>query len=748
MWFVPLAPLADVGLVAAAVAQVLGAREAAGLPLAAALSEFLGDKRLLLVLDNFEHLLGAAPLVAELLAVGPGVTALVTSRAVLRLSGEHAYAVPPLALPDVRDVPTAERLTKSAAVRLFVERARAARADFALTAETAPAVAELCRRLDGLPLALELAAARVRLLSPPDLLARLGRRLPLLTGGARDAPARHQTLRAAIEWSYDLLAPGEQALFRRLAVFAGGCVLEAAEAVCAGGLRFDLLDAMQALVDHSLLRQEEAANGAGGPSRLEMLETVREYALERLEASGEAGALRAAHAAHHLDLAERAELALRGPQQLLWLDRLEREHDNLRPALRWFADAGESQRGLRMAAALVPFWDAHGHWREGRECIEGLLALRQAQAPTAEPIAVLGRALCGAGTLAFQQGDTHAAAAYGYRSLDLARDAGDDRAVGRVHNLLGHVTSLRGDYATARGHFEASLAVWRELKDGGGISDALIGLGTLAAYERDLAGGRALWEEALDLQREIGNRRNIATLLSYLGKMTAYDREFGRARELLEEALVLSRGLGDRGAVAYVLSSLGVAATLSGDFPAARDVLVESLVLRRALGDKAGVAECLEGLAEVIGASGAPVRAARLLGAAEALRAAIGVPLPSLYHETKERRITVVRSRLSGQAFTAACAAGRAMSLEQAVACALEAPAAPAAPGGLTPREREVAVRVARGDTNAEIARALVIAPRTAMRHVEHVMAKLGVHSRAQIAAWAAHQGLLGSSAQ
>ncbi|MBI3973469.1 MAG: adenylate/guanylate cyclase domain-containing protein [Chloroflexi bacterium] len=482
VFFVGLAPVVEPDLALPTIAQVLAIREAAGQPLRERLTDHLRDKPLLLVLDNFEHVLGAAPDVASLLAACPQLKVLVTSRAVLRLYGEHEFRVPPLQLPDPKRRPPVERLAQCEAVRLFVERAQAVKADFALTEENAPAVTEICQRLDGLPLAIELAAARIRLLTPPAILARLERRLPLLTGGARDLPVRQQTLRGAIAWSYDLLDPGQKALFRRLSVFVGGCTLEAAAVVCdmPGGPDLELLDGLESLVAKSLLRQEEVA---GREPRFQMLETIREYALERLAESGEEDALRRRHADFFLTLAAAAESAMAGPQQADWLDRLETEHDNLRPALRWSVETREAGRGLRLGAILCRFWLVRGHLTEGRQRLGDVLA--------AVPSAAL-----------------------------------------------------------------------------------------------------SLHEQSLALQQEAG--------------------------------------------------------------------------------DRWGIIECLEGLARVAGAQGQLEWGARLLGAAEALREAIGAPLPPADRADYDRDVAVVRAGLGEATFATAWAEGRAMSLEQAVAYALQ----------------------------------------------------------------------------
>jgi len=378
-FFVALAPISDPELVMPTVAQALGLREAGALPILDGLKGYIGEKRLLLLLDNFEQVLPAGPRVAELLGSCPRLKVLVTSRAALHLRGERELAVAPLAVPDPEHRPPVDALSRFAAVDLFVQRAQAVKAEFTLTSENGPAVAEICRRLDGLPLAIELAAARIKLLSPQAMLARLGRRLPLLTGGARDLPDRQRTLRDTIAWSHDLLDEAEPTLFRRLAVFVGGCTLEAAEAVCdaAGDLGIVLLEGVASLVDKSLLRQQD---GPSGEPRFTMLETIREFGLDQLEASGEAEPIRRRHAEYYLQLVPGGEPQRRGPNQIAWLDRLESEHDNLRAALTWALDEGNDVRiGLQLSSALTPFWFVRGHLSEIRR-LEMALAMSDSDA--------------------------------------------------------------------------------------------------------------------------------------------------------------------------------------------------------------------------------------------------------------------------------------------------------------------------------------------------------------------------------
>jgi non-specific serine/threonine protein kinase len=454
--FIDLAPLSDPRLVLPTLAQALGVREAEEGPLLAGLARGLQGVAMLLVLDNFEQVLEAAPQLGELLGRCPTLKVLVTSRAPLRLRCEHAFPVRPLELPNLRRLPALEALPSYAAVGLFLERAQAAQPDFVLGAENAEAVAEICVRLDGLPLAIELAAARTRVLPPGALRTWLGQRLALLTTGASDLPARHQTLRAAIDWSYDLLPVEEQALFRRLAVFVGGFTLEAAEAVANvdGALHTSVLDGVASLVDKSLLRQDVQLSGE---PRLVMLETVREYALERLVASGEADAIGRRHAEYFLSMAEWARSQLSGTEQVTWLNELEREHDNLRTALAWLREHGESELGLRLGGALWQFWSVRGHFAEGRAWLEELLR----QPAAAARSAARANALNGAGSLAFSQGDDARAQLLFEESLAIWRELGDEREAAHSLSDLGRVAYERGDAAAALSLYEESLAAQR-----------------------------------------------------------------------------------------------------------------------------------------------------------------------------------------------------------------------------------------------------------------------------------------------
>jgi predicted ATPase/DNA-binding CsgD family transcriptional regulator/transcriptional regulator with XRE-family HTH domain len=834
VWLVELAALGDAGLVPGAVAAGIGIPEQPGRAARATLLEALASRSLLLVLDNCEHLVEAcAALADELLRACPGLRILATSREPLRVAAEQTWRVPTLPVPDPHHPPRVEELPRYAAVRLFVERARAVQSDFQLTEHNGPAVAGVCARLGGLPLAIELAAARVRMLGPEQILERLDDAFALLVGGSRTAPTRQQTLRATIDWSYALLDQRERQLFERVSVFAGGWELEAAEAVAAdGGVQAAaVLDLLGHLVDRSMVLVDADASGAA--VRYRLLDTLRQYGRERLEARGEAGAVRARHADAFVRLAERAEQELHGPGQRRWLDRLEAEQGNLREALAWAVEREEVVPGLRLGAALWRFWSIRGHLAEGRRWLEALLALAERGAA---PVVLLARALRGVGHLAFARGSVEAAAACFDASRALCLEADDQVGVAAALRDLGSIEQARGDYARATTLYEQSLGLYRRLGDTAGVATCLDDLGEVARhrseYERaaaldeealalqrelgDAAGmafslnelanvarhrgeyarGRAFATEALALQRELGDLRGAATSLNNLGIMaqacgeheeadrlyqealslfretgdkhgisvvlpglsaSAYVRgDVEQARRLAEQALRLHRDLGEERAIAQRLDALGRLARLTGDGERARGLHRESLALFARLGDRRGMAMALDGFAALAALHGEPIRAIELFGVASALREAIGAaPDFGAYVDpaATEAVLAELRACLGEDAFARAWAGGRRQPLEQAVAAVLAGegrwPSARAGtpprrlPGDpLTSREREVVRLVARGSTNREIAAALLISPGTARTHVEHVLAKLGVRSRVEIAAWASARGL------
>jgi predicted ATPase/class 3 adenylate cyclase len=619
---VQLAPISDPGLVVVTIAQALGVREAEGRPLGESLKEHLQEKQLLLLLDNFEQILPAARQVAELLAAAPRLKVLVTSRAVLRLQGEHDFAVPPLALPDHRRPLILELLSQYAAVELFIQRALAARSDFAVTNENAPAIAEICHRLDGLPLAIELAAARIRSLPSQTLLARLERRLPLLTGGARDLPARQQTLRNTIAWSYDLLTEEEKLLYRRLAVFVGGCTLEAAEAICAveGDLTIDVLEGLSSLVDQSLLKQEELP---GGEPRYWLLETIREFGLECLAASGEKELIRRRHADFFVQFLER-----RGEWGSAGADRMEQEHDNLRAVHEWFVGHGEAEVGLRFLEPMALFWYARGYLNEGRARLLQVLALPEAQAPTA--------------------------------------------ARARALHLAGLLAQMQGDGATAISFNEQSLAIYRELEHAWGIGIALRHLGILAGIQGDTRRARVLIEEALSIFKQHGYSCEVADTLTPFGNVLRREGDYDRAGAIYQECLETYRGLGGREwLIGLELRNLGHVANFHGDHWKAGELFRQSLELLVETGHNHIMPGCLAGMAGVASAEGQPERGARLLGAAQALVETMSAVWDPVERTEYDRHLAAVKVQLVETAFTAEWAAGHALSLDQAIAEAL-----------------------------------------------------------------------------
>jgi len=668
---VALAPISDPGLVASSIAQTLGIKEIPGQPLSQSLREYLHERRLLLVLDNFEQVVAAAPLVAELLAACPRLKVLATSRMALHLTGEHEFPVPPLALPPRKPPPSFETLSQYAAVQLFIERAEAVKPDFVVTSENAPAVAEICARLDGLPLALELAAARIKLLSPQAMLSRLENRLNLLTGGARDLMARQQTLRSAIAWSYDLLGDGEKRLFERLSIFVGGCTLEAAAAVCGqdGDLEIDILDGVTSLADKSLLRQ---AGGMENEPRFVMLETIREFGQERLLAVGETAEVWRRHAQYYVTLAQAAEQELARDHQGAWLEQLETEHDNLRSAIAWLLD-NDPAEALHLVGAVWRFWDLRGHVSEGRRWLEAAIARTAAHSNTAANFASWRvKALNGVGRLAFLQGDFATASTALQESLALGRELDDQRAIAPALLYLGIMASYRVDYARAQSLLEESLAIQRASGETEGVALALLYLGIVADWQCNFERAVSLLQESLAISRKLGTEGGIALALWYLGETSYVRGEMDQAVPLLEESLAIARATGHRSAILYALYSLGKVARERRDYESAHAMLREATEISQALGQKWGAAYVLEAYGHLAAAQGCSERAATLLGAAAALRAAIGASLPGWYQPEYERYEQMARAALGEQSFAAATARGRAMTLDQAITYALE----------------------------------------------------------------------------
>jgi len=705
---VRLAPIGDPSLVASAIAQALGVREVGDAPLVDRLAAVMRDWRSLLVLDNFEHVVTAAPLVADLLGACPGVTALVTSRARLRLSGEREFPLAPLALPAVDEPPSLDAAARSEAVRLFTVRAEAVKPDFALTDENAQAVTAICRRLDGLPLAIELAAARVKMLPPETLLTRLERRLPLLTGGPRDVPTRLQTMRGAIAWSYDLLAPEEQVTFRRLAVFVSGFTIEAAEAVTAavGDTGIDVLDGVGALLDTSLLARSD---GAGGEPRYGMLETIREFAVERLETSDDATATYQAHAAWCVAFAEAANPTRNPMAEVAGLDGLAAEYDNLRAALGWLDRVGDAAGLLRLAVAMAGFWFYRSHRREGRHWLE-----RGLERGPGVSWSVRAPALVVAGVITHYHGDAEQGAALIEESLSLRRAGGD--AWGTAHSLffLGLLAVDRGDYNAAADHVEHAVAALTALDDRSLLAFSHNQLGAIAFARGDVTGAEAHLHEALARHREQENAYGMVLALDYLG----------------------------------------LVATSHGDLATAARCHQESLAILREVGPAERLAEWLARVATLAVTAGQAMQATRLAAAAEAARLTVGSVWVLPERLSYERTAQSLRADLGDEAFRASWAAGQALTPEQAategegvlatiVPTTHVAPPERASPFGLTPREGDVLRLLAEGHTDREIAEMLFIGPRTVQTHVANLFGKLGVNARAEAAAVAVRRGLV-----
>ena len=663
VWFVDLAPLGDPTLVPSALAQVLQVKEAAGQPLLTVLCNHLQTKQLLLILDNCEHVLDAcARFVAVLLRETAQVTVIATSREPLHLAAEHPYLVAALPLPDPKA--DAQSIARSDAVQLFAERARQYRPHFGLQEQRAHAVAEICVRLDGIPLALELAAARIAVLPVEQIVRLLDQRFRLLRSGNRELP-RHETLRAMIDWSYDLLDDAEKTLFSRLSVFAGGWTIAAADAVCGSEpiAKDDVVYLLIGLIEQSLVVADEDGD------RYQLLETIRQYANERLTESGNAEAVRERHRDYFLAVAEEAEPKLTGAEQAKWLRRLEEEHDNLRSALGWsLAEAG-SGGGLRLCGALQRFWFTRGHLAEGREWSVRVMGKGGVEERTPER----AKTLNGAGTLAAYQGDFAPARALLEESLAIMRELGNADGIARSLNSLGNVATDQGDVAAARALLEESLAIMRELGNANGIARSLNNLGNVANDQGDFASARALLEESLAIMRELEDRSDIAASLDNLGRVAFVQDDLASARALLEESLAIERELGDQWAVAITLNNLGDVACEQGDYPTAEALHQEALVIGRELANRREIALSLKGLAAVTAGLGGSLRAARMWGAAERLRMEIGSPLSPFERPCYDRHVAAARAALGdGAAFDRAWQEGHALTLEQALELAFE----------------------------------------------------------------------------
>lgn len=659
VFFVPLAPVGDPLRVASSVASVLGIQESPEAPVDERLVAYLRDRETLLILDNFEQVVDAAPLVGRLLTAAPRLTVLVTSRSILHLAAEHEYAVPTLAVPDPAQPTDVQTLMQYDAVKLFIQRAQAIKPDFSVTDVNAPAVAEICYRLDGLPLAIELAAARTRLFPPEALLKRLGSRLSVLTGGARDLPARQQTLRGAIDWSYSLLSPDEQRLFARLAVFSGGWTLEAAEGVCAVEGDLDVLSGLEALVEQSLVRQD----GSDEP-RFMMLETIREYASERLRASPEIDEVHRRHAEWYLEPIRHSPLLMTDITSMMKLWPFFRsEQDNLRAALRWCLEAQEWPTFARLLSPIGAFWFTQGQWSEALSWTEAVL-------PLLPPTRTWERSvvLFLAGFFLHRQAQYEAASERLKESIEILRELGRKGELSAALYALGESLSVRGQREEARPVLEEALEVSREINHTN-MPMILTYLGILAREEGDYAGARARLDEALAVAGSFGSVSFQSVALNSLGDLARLEGDYERAGKLYDQLMSMALRNVARFTHPGQLHNQAYVAHHFGDDTKARRQFNEAITLYREMGDPRGVAECVAGLA-VLEAESNPVKATRLLAAAMTTVESMGSRLSSSNQREYDRALAAIHAELDEADFQAAWDEGRATSLDEAVACA------------------------------------------------------------------------------
>ena len=652
--FVDLAPIADPRLVASSIAVAVGVRESANHELLSAVSGHLRSLGpTLLLLDNFEQVSEAADLVRELLDACPALKVLVTSRLVLHLYGEQEYPVPPLPLPpDAASSP--QTLMECASIALFVQRAAASRRDFTLTQKNAEAVVDICRRLDGLPLAIELAAARVKILSPAQLLARIGRRFELLIGGARDRPERQHTLRAAIKWSFDLLTPAEQTLFRRLSVFSGGCTLEGVEAVCntCEDLGVGVLDGVASLVENSLLVQNASEDSE---PRFVLLESFREYALERLADSGEQPVTQRAHAAYMLVLAEEETLEMSVAQREAWLQCCDAEHDNLRAAMQYLICSEEAEWALRLGGALFRFWEQRDHLTEGRDMLARVLSMPGAATPTR----ARARVLFGATVLADIQGGRSAATALSREACAIYRQFDDVNGIATTIVSMAVVAHRQGRYSEAMALFAEAVDLWQQLGDETAADRARSNMATAAQAEGNFDLARSLLDQVAETSGARGDAHGLASALNGLGDLLAAQGDRASARRYHHQSLTMYRQIDDRWGIARVLADLARMDLQAGDYPAADDSLRRALHAFRALGHQRGVARQLESLSWCALCQSRDQEAVALAGAAAAIRLKIGMPARDAEREQIDRTLATARARMSPEAYERAWRKGR-----------------------------------------------------------------------------------------
>jgi predicted ATPase/class 3 adenylate cyclase len=694
VFFVSLAPIADEDLLVPTIAQALAIREISGEDLAVTLSAYLSDKQMLLVLDNLEHIVGAAPAIAELLISAPEIRILATSRERLRLRAELVYEVPPLMLPDAGQEDL-ETLHGTDAIALFLERAEAVAPNFVLTQENAPSVVAICRRLEGLPLALELAAARIAVLSPLALLNRLSGRLAVLTGGARDTDERHQTLRNTIEWSYELLQASDQLLFRRLAVFVDGCRLDATEAVCNSEHRDVMaLDGLQSLVDKSLVRNRPDPDGE---SRFWMLETIREYASERLAESGEAEKIGRRHAKYFLELAEQAEPGLWAAQTDVWLPRLDPEETNFRAALSWAIARGDAELAVRLAGSLFPFWEIRARQGEARVWLSRALALDGAVPPSCR-----AKALVAAGRATAWHGDMRRAIALLEEAVELSQQLGDLEGVGRCLGFIGHSLLFTGDTERAAAVLDEAVALARNTGNPHGVARAIYNSAFVAVEQGDFDRACELFGEAAQISRSEGTTLQEAMCLAHLGYACALAGEYERAADLLDEGAALFTELGETTWTQVAFRYQGLLALLDGRINEAESLLRTSLMEGREQAPQWEVAYWTEELAAVATAKGEILRAAKLWGATDALFEKLGLAILEENRQVRERFRDEARESPDSDSRKEAWEQGRAMTLDQAVAYALTGETVGASPGRRDPRaDRRAQLSTGRFDRRA-----------------------------------------------
>jgi predicted ATPase/DNA-binding CsgD family transcriptional regulator/class 3 adenylate cyclase len=749
VFFAPLDQLDDPSLVASAVARSLSLDLTGSQPIEDQLKNHLRVQRSLLVLDNFEHLLPATAFVAGLLAACTQLKILVTSREALRLRGEREFPVTPLSLPDPGKPVPVDQLLQFAAVALFIQRAQAVRPDFRVDIATAPAIAEICACLDGLPLAIEIIAARVRLFSPPALLARLKVHpdFQLLSPGARDLPVRQQTLQKAIEWSYNLLNSEEQALFRRLGIFAGGFTIEAVEVVCysAGELPVHTLETLESLIEKSLVRSSEDESGQ---IRFSLLFVVRQFAVALLEKVGELNIFYETHAAYYLSLAEQAAPELRANNQPYWLSILERENDNFRAILRWAITDQKAEIGLKLASSFYRFWWQRCYLKEGLGWAEQVLSIPDAQNISPHLYADV---LFGASIFTELLGDFTKARLYGEQCLKIRRGLENRRAIAASLESMGQLLYLLGEVTPASQFLEESIHIFREIGDNKGLSDALNTRSLIAMDQGDNMLARSLLEESLKLMQDVEDRYGIGYALSNLGILEMYQGNFHRSKEFFEQGYQIFQDLGNQ--FQMIITRINIANVLlfQGNLASARSNLEHALIALHKAGTIRGFPEALELLAGVAAYRRNPERAARIFGVCEALRDRLHMTVPDSERILLEPIIMEVRSQMSEADFSKAWSAGRQMlaeGLDQVVVYALEPdeipgkPSRKSSPAGMTAREAEILRLLAQGLTDIQIAETLFISPRTVNAHLTSIYSKLGVKSRATATRFAVEHGL------